>query len=323
MALKDVTWRLVYDRMWLRFKVEEFRFEDALEVIFGKKKFSGKEMKYASKLLNEIEDNAYAIHTRASYDQRVRLYRLLNPEKVSTARAVYQMVHQWESGFTLEDLVKEANRAVKWNYMYIKDSAIGFWTNYYRSIDVHHIAVLEEDLDGWIALLKLWDTQLLVDGKIIHESKAKAQAIHIHTDLSSREDQAAEMTNLHYQPPHYAIAECLEDDDILGALAILIRCVNTLKWKRVIETARTYRVINTLGFCMECINKEANKEIFSEKILEKIEKSVEKRTEIIGKITEFGTTIYQRFHFQTLEKKWNVEYNQANVFTKAVEDLVR
>jgi hypothetical protein len=82
MALKDVTWRLVYDRLWLRFKVEEFRFEDALEVIFGKK-FSGKNVKYASKLLNEIEDNAYAIHTRASYDQRVRLYRLLNPEKVS------------------------------------------------------------------------------------------------------------------------------------------------------------------------------------------------------------------------------------------------
>jgi hypothetical protein len=48
------------------------------------------------------------------------------------------------------------------------------------------------------------------------------------------------MTNLHhYQPPHYAIAECMEDDDIPGALAILIRCVNTLKWKRVIETART------------------------------------------------------------------------------------
>lgn len=27
MALKDVTWRLVYDRLWLRFKVEEIRFK--------------------------------------------------------------------------------------------------------------------------------------------------------------------------------------------------------------------------------------------------------------------------------------------------------
>jgi hypothetical protein len=321
MALKDVTWRLVYDRLWLRFKVEEFRFEDALEVIFGKKKFSDKEVKYASKLLNEIEDNAYAIHTRASYDQRVRLYRLLNPEKVSNARGIYQTVHQKGKGFTFDDLVKEANRAVKWNYMYIKDSAIGFWTNYYRSIDIHHISVLEEDLDGLIALFKLWNTQMLVDDKIIHESKAKVQAIHLHTDLSRREDQVAEMTNLHYQPLHYAIAESLEDNDILGALAILIKCVNTLKWKRVMEATRTYRVMNTLGFCMECINKESNKEIFSKKILEKIEKSIEKRTETIGKIPESGTTIY--LHFQTLEKKWNVKCYQANVFTKAVEDLVR
>jgi hypothetical protein len=321
MTLKDVTWRLVYDRLWLRFKVGEFWFEDALEVIFGTKKVSGKEVKYASKLLNEIEDNAYAIHTRASYDQRVRLYRVLNPEKVSNARGIYQIVHQKGREFTFEDLVKEANRAVKWNFMYIKDSAIGFWTNYYRSVDVHHISILEADLDGWIALFKLWDTQILVDDTIIHESKANAQAIHLHTDLGSREDQAAEMTNLHYQPPHYAIAESLENNDLLGALAILIRCVDTLKWKRVMEAARTYSVINRLGFCMECINKEANKELFSKKILEKIEKSVEKRTETIGKIPELGTTTY--LHFQTLEKKWNVKCYQANVFTKAVEDLVR
>ena len=52
-------------------------------------------------------------------------------------------------------------------------------------MNIHHISVLEEDLDGWIALFKLWDTQILVDDQIIHESKAKVQAIHLHTDLKS------------------------------------------------------------------------------------------------------------------------------------------
>lgn len=320
MGLKDVTWRLVYDKLWLRFNGEEFIFEDALEVIFGKK-IGSKEVKYASKLLNEIEDNAYAIHTKASYDQRIRLYRLLNPEKVSNARAVFQRVCQKDKAYTFVDLVKEANKSVNWNYMYIKDSAVGFYSNYYRSIDVHHLSIEEEDLNGWVALFKLYGSQILVNGKVVSESISKAQAIHLHTDLSSRDDQIAEMSNLHYQPPHYTIAECLEDNDVLGALAIMISSKDTLMWNKVIEAAKNSRVINILGFCMDAINKEVNKEVFNKRLLKKIEKLIEKRIETIGKTLELGTTIY--IDYQTLEKKWNVKCYQASVFRKAVEDLIR
>lgn len=320
MKLKDVTWRLVYDRLWLRFSGEEFRFEDALEVIFGEK-FSNKEIKYVSKLLNEIEDNAYAIHTRASYDRRVRLYKLLNPEKVSNARAILQKVHQRGNAYTFSDLAKEAFKSVNWNYMYIKDSAVGFYSKYYRSVDVHHLSIKKEDLDGWIALFKFWNSQILLNGEIVHESKFKKQAIHLHTDLDNRNDQIAEMTNLHYQPPHYTIAESLEDNDVLGALSVMIRSKNTLIWDKVIEAAKEYRVINTLGFCMDAINKEANREIFSEKLIEKVEKLIEKRIEVIEAIPELGTTEYA--NFKPLEKKWNVNCHQANIFTKAVEDLVK
>jgi|GEM_PF-2513105 len=318
MGLKDVTWRLVYDKLWLRFNAEEFQFEDALEVIFERKKFGSKEIKYASKLINEIEDNAHAIHVKATYDQRVRLYRLLNPEKVSNARAVFQIVHQRDKAYTFSDLVKEANKSVNWNYMYIKDSTVGFWTNYYRSIDVNHLSIKEEDLDGWIALFKLYGSQILVNGRIVYESESKTQAIHLHTELSSREDQVAEMAD-HYQPPHYTIAECLEDNDVLGALAIMIRRWDTLMWDKVVEASRTSRVINTLGFCMDAINKEANKEVFSKRLIKKVEKLIEKRTETIG-TSELGTAVY--LHFRPLEKKWNVKCHHSNVFTKAVEDLI-
>jgi len=325
MTVKDVTWRRVYDRLWLRFNREGFGFEDALEVAFGKKEFSNREIKYASKLLNEMEDNAHAIDTRASYDQRVRRYRLLNPEKVSNARAVFQKVEQKalqkDKGYTLTDLIKGAGKSAKWNYMYIKDSAVGFWTNYYRSVDVHHISIREEDMDGWIALFRLWNTQILVNERIVHESTTKSQAIHIHTDLDNRKEQTAEMTNMHYQPPHYAIAECLSDGDILEAVAIMIRRMGTLEWKNVREAARMDGVINSLGFCMDAVNREANRKVFAPELIKEVEKRIEKRTEVIGKTPELGTSV--RVGYKDLEKKWDVKCYQESVFTKAVEDLVR
>ncbi|MBU4220200.1 MAG: hypothetical protein KKA10_01035, partial [Euryarchaeota archaeon] len=66
----------VYDRLWLSFHKHFFRFEDAMSMIYPEtKKFTQKQLKYVSKLLNEIEDNGYAVHKKADYDQRVYLYR--------------------------------------------------------------------------------------------------------------------------------------------------------------------------------------------------------------------------------------------------------
>jgi len=318
MALRDVTWRLVYDKIRLRFSSNEFRFEDALETIFGKKKFNEREIKYASKLLNEIEDNAYAIHSRAEYDRRARLYRLLSPEKVSDARGIYQMLHQRGEGFTFDDLAREANSWKKWDYLYVKDSAIGFHTDYYRSIDVHHLSVLEDDTDGWIALLRFLGSQILVNDKVVHESD-KGLVIHLHTDLESRKDQLSE-TKDYYQPAHYALVEALEDNDIPGALAIMIIKRNSLEWEKVIETARTSGVINTLGFCMECINKDAEKKVFNNSLIRKVEKFKSKRKESMGKKPELSVSV--EIGYSSMEKKWNVECFQAASFRKAVLDLL-
>jgi hypothetical protein len=324
-GLTDVKWRLVYDKLWLRFKSEEFRFEDALEAIFEKKKFSAEEVKYASKLLNEIEDNAYAVHTRTSYDQRIRLYRVLNPEKVSNARAVFVKLFDKASqrgmGIHFGKLAEEANKSLKWNYMYVKDSAVGFLTGNYRSIDINHISVFEKDLDGWIALFRLWNCQIIVNNKVVYESKAKAQAVRIHVDLDGREG-VNEMTNTHYQLPEYAIAECLEDGEILDALAVMItnRNMGMGNWDKAIKSAKVHGVINTLGFCMDVINKEANKKVFSSELVEKVEKSVNERIETIGQKPEIGTSV--NLDYQNLENKWNVKCYQASVFRKAVLDLL-
>ena len=265
MALRDVTWRLVYDRLRLKYKREQFRFEDALEVVYpGKKKFSGREVKYASKLLNEIEDNAYAIHTKASFDQRVRLYRLLNSEKVSNARAVYSTWGRREEPTYFGKILSDAGEQAGWEYMLVKDSAIARWTSDYRSVEVNHVSVSEKDVDGWIALFKLYDYTIILNSVLVSDEKSRSGTVHMHSDLEERAEQVAEIDNFRWQPAHYTVVEAFDDGDVQGALAVLAVKKQSLEWNRLIEEAKVSGVINTLGFSMEHLNRLAKKKIFKE-----------------------------------------------------------
>ncbi|MFQ5891628.1 MAG: hypothetical protein ACE5HW_02400, partial [Candidatus Methanofastidiosia archaeon] len=308
----NIKWRLEYDKLWLRFKNKEFRFEDALEVIFGKKKFSLKQIKYGSKLINIIEDNGFAVHRKADYDQRVRLYRLLNPEKVSNARAIYKKIHERVKVFTFSSLVEEANRSADWNYCYIKDTAIGYWTNFYRSVEVQHVSISKKDADGWIALFKLFSSSIILDGVSINDPRGKGEIIHLHTDLDLRLNQ---ISKNHYQLSHYTFIDSLKDD-IAAALAISIVQKNKLDWDKMIQLAKDNGLTNTLGFVLECINKEAKKQIFSKKLLDRIEKDktrdikIIKGNKTVGKIRDLA--------YKELEDKWNVRCYQADIFKKVV-----
>ncbi len=314
--IKEIGWRLKYDELWLKFKNSEFRFEDALEIIFDKNKFNTRQIKSGSKLLNIIEDNGYAVHRKAEHDQRVMIYGLLNPEKVSNAKAVYQKVYKREK-FGIFDLISEANKSAGWSYMLIKDSAVGFYTNYYRSVDVHHLSVLKEEVDGWISLLKIAGFPVILDSITINEQKEgkPIQAIFLHTDLDIHKNQIGKEN---YQLPHYTIIECFKDNDLQSALSILIMQKDNLNWNVLIEIAKSNNLLNTLGFSLECINREAKRQVFSKKIVEKIKPR--KEIEII-KETAGGITIDSEY--KPLEEKWNVKCNQSFVFKKIVEDLIR
>lgn len=317
MAMR-VMWQSVYDRLWLSFRKEFFRFEDAMGKIYPcKGRFSAKQLKYASKILNEMEDNGYAIHKKADYDQRVYLYRLLDPKKVTEAWGIFSFWIVGKQPTFIDKIAEDANKIAKWDYMKIKDSAIAFWTNYYREIDVFHFSISEDDLDGWISLFKLFDYTVVVNGVIVHETKTKHQALHFHTDLKEREEQIKGMKN-HVQPLHYAVAESLADNDLLGALAILLRNRKKTEWKKVIEASIEYHTINSLGFSLEILNKEAGKEIFDNSTIKQIHKNIEKKVFIIGSKEEESV----RIDYEDLEKKWNVKCFNYSTFEKAVLDLV-
>lgn len=311
-----VMWQSVYDRLWLSFHKEFFRFEDAMEKIYpGEGRFSTKQLKYASKLLNEIEDNGYAVHKKADYDQRVYLYRLLAPEKVAEAWAVYSIWKLGNQPAFIDKIVEDASKHANWNYMNIKDSAIGFWTNYYRDVNIPHISVSEDDLDGWISLFKLFDYSVIIDGIVIHETKSNAQSAHFHGDLRERAE-TKEMTG-HVQPLHYTAAEGFADSDVLGALAVLLRNRKKIDWKKVVAAALEYHAVNALGFSLEVLNREAEKEVFDSAIIEQIHKNIEKKIFTIGSKDEK----YVRVDYEYLEKKWNVKCFQYSAFEKAVLDL--
>ncbi len=312
-----VMWQSVYDRLWLSFRKDFFRFEDAMDRIYPEEgRFSTRQLKYASKLLNEIEDNGYAIHKKADYDQRVYLYRLLAPEKVTEAWAIYSIWQYGKQPAFIDKIMEDANRHAKWNYMNIKDSAIGFWTNYYREVNVFHFSVSEDDLDGWISLFRLFDYSLIVNGVIFNETKSKTQSAHFHSDLKER-SETTEMTD-HVQPLHYTVAESLADNDVLEALAVLLRNTKKVDWEKVINASLEYHVVNALGFSLEVLNKEAEKEVFDSVIIKQIHKNIEKKMFIIGSKDEK----HVRIDYENLEKKWNVKCFQYSAFEKAVLDLV-
>ncbi len=314
--MEEIRWRLKYDELWLKFKNSEFRFEDALEVIFGKSKFNTREIKSGSKLLNTIEDDGYAVHRKAEYDQRVMIYRLLNPERVSNAKAVFQKVHRREK-FTVIDLINEANKSAGWDYMLIKDSAVGFYTNYYCSVDVHHLSVLKEEVEGWISLLKIAGFLIILDSITINEQKEgkPIQAVFLHTDLDIRKNQLGKGN---YQLSQYTIIECFKDNDLQSALSMLMTQKDKLDWGALMELAKSNNLLNTLGFSLECINKEANRKIFSKKLVGKIKpiKEIEIIKEIAGEITINS-------EYKKLEEKWNIKCRQASIFKKIVEDMIR
>jgi len=304
----------VYDRLWLSFHKDFFRFEDAMSMIYPEtKKFTQKQLKYVSKLLNEIEDNGYAVHKKADYDQRVYLYRLLAPEKVTEAWAIYSFLGK--QAF-IDKIAEYANEHAKWNYMSIKDSAVGFWTNYYRNVNIFHFSVSEDDLDGWISLFKLFDYSTIVDGVVFHETKSKAQSVHFHSDLKER-SEIEEMVN-HVQPLHYTVADRLADNDLLGALAVLLRNREKIDWEKVINAATEYHAVNALGFSLEALNREAGKEVFDSAVIKQVHRNIEKKIFTIGSKDEK----YVRIDYWDMERKWNVKCFQYSAFEKAILDLV-
>ena len=313
--MQDVRWRVEYDSLWLRFKDTEFRFEDALEVIFDKKKFSPREIKYGSKLINTIEDNCFATHRKADYDQRATIYRLLNPEKVSNARAIFKKIHEREKPFTFFTLAEEAHRSTNWDYCYVRDTAVGYWTNFYRSVEVQHISVSKGDADGWIALFKLFGSALILDD--VEVSEGKGEAIHLHTDLDLRQNQVGED---HYQLPEYSLVDSFKSGDIAAGLAIAIIQKDKLDWAKVIELAKSNGLINTLGFSLEGINSGSKKEVFAKSLLDKIKRNMRAEIEVIK---SFQGEEIRDLAFRGAEERWNVRCYQPDVFRKIAVDLVR
>lgn len=312
-------WQSVYDCLWLKFKRSEFRFEDVLEAVYpGKKEFGIRGIKYASKIINKLEDEGYLIHTLAEYDKRVSIYSLIHPEKLTLAWAIYR---QWALGKEptfVTKIVEDAGKKAGWEYMYIKDSATWFWTKNYRSAEVWHLSVYREDADGWIALLKLFGHPVILNGKFVHEPKEKRQAVHLHTDLENREAQKREMHE-HYQPVSYALAESFADNENLAAFAILLRNRENMDWDKVITAAENHGVINRLGFCMDALNRNASREIFTGDIVKKIEAYKKERPEKLS--SPYGVSCLLSI-YDDLEKKWNVECSDSASIDKAVLELV-
>ncbi len=314
-GVSKVIWQLTYDTLWLRFKNREFTFENALEVIFDKKSFDNNDIKYGSKLLNELQDRGYAIDRKADYDQRARLYRLLHPEMVSNAWAIFDSLSKEKREILLERILEGAKAFASWDYLFIGDAALARWSNNYYSVEVLDVSVLQKVLDGWISLLKLFGFQIIVDGILVSEAKTKrAQNAHLHSDLEHRLHQK----DKEYQNLHYAIIEGIRENNIGGSLATLYVQRKKVKWKILIDIATKSGVLNRLGFLLETLNFEAEKMIFDSRIISKVFSMKSPELEVI----EAKGQPYRTGRYGKMEDKWHVRCEQEGVFRKIIEDLI-
>jgi hypothetical protein len=315
-STSKVTWQLAYDRLWLKFSGQEFTFEDALKVIFNRKNHDAKNVKYGSKLLNEMEDKGYAVDRKADYDQRVRLYRLLHPEMVSNAWAIFDILTREKKTLSSDDILDGAKKFAGWDYMFIKDTALAKWANNYYSVEVPQVSVSRKVLDGWISLLKLQGLHVIADGILVSEAKRKGIArVQLFSDLDDRMHQKGN----HYQNLSYAILEGIRDHNISGALAALYIQRKKVEWNVLIKISAKTGTLNRLGFLLETLNFEVGKQIFDNKIIKKIMSLKSKELEVVEAVGE----PYRTDAYEELEKKWHVRCEQAGVFRKIVEDLIR
>jgi len=310
-----VTWQLAYDKLWLKFGGQEFTFENALKIMFNKKNHDTSDVKYGSKLLNEMEDKGYAVDRKADYDQRVRLYRLLHPEMVSNAWAIFDLLTR-EKVLSLDTILGSAKNFAGWDYMFIKDTALARWANNYYSVEVMQVSVSHKVLDGWISLLKLLKLQVIANRGIVSEAKRKGVA---RVQLSSDLDDRLHQKDNHYQNVNYAVLEGIRDHNITGTLAALYVSRKKIEWKILIENSAKTGTLNRLGFLLEALNLEVGKQVFDNKIIKKIMSLKSKELEIIEAVGEpYRTDAYEK-----LENKWHVRCEQAGAFRKIVEDLIR
>jgi hypothetical protein len=315
-STSKVTWQLAYDRLWLKFGGQEFTFEDALKVMFDRKNHNVKDVKYGSKLINEMEDGGYAIDRKADYDQRVRLYRLLHPEMVSNAWAIFDILAGKKRVLPLENILDGAKNFAGWDYMFIKDTALARWASNYYSVEVSQVSVSHKVVDGWVSLLKLLGLQVIANGTIISEVRRKGAAkVQLFCDLDDRLHQKGN----HYQNVNYAVLEGIKEHNITGALAALYIQRKKVKWSVLIESSAKTGTLNRLGFLLEALNLEAGKQIFDNKIIKKIMSLKSKELEVIKAAGE----PYRTDAYEELENKWHVKCEQSGAFMKIAEDLIR
>ncbi len=314
-GLSKVTWQLAYDTLWLRFKNSEFTFENALQIIFDKKRFDSKDIKYGSKLLNEMQDRGYAIDRKADYDQRVRLYRLLHPEMVSNAWAIFDSVSKEKKEISLGNILEVAKAFAGWEYLFIGDAALAKWSNNYYSVEILDVSVSQKVLDGWISLLKLFGFQIIADSILISEARKKrTESVYLHSDLEHRLHQK----DKEYQNLHYAIVEGIKANNVIGSLAALYVQRKKVGWKILIDVATKSGVLNRLGFLLETLNLETGKAIFDNRIIIKIHSAKSLELEVI----EAKGEPYRTGKYSKLEDRWHVRCDQEGIFRKIIEDLI-
>lgn len=290
-----------YAKLYVRFEDQSFDFASGIRVLgIAKQEFS--------RLIQELQLEGFLYKSRKAIDRRKRIYYLVNPE-----HAVYALALVPNKGASVDEKLRATKGHFK--YLIIGGSAASRYHQYVHSSKTE-IRVFRKDLGFWIAYLTSTDVHISIDSLASEKGDV---VVEIATDLTNAAvDKAFDHNGLDLESREDLIGSLLRrqtDDNILDALALMIRCRDELDWDKLAKSD----VRQEIGFLMDASNTATGSKVFPDPFLSLFREgySLQKR---FGQGTQYPGNSQDMI---LLAARWGLELAlHGRIIEKVIDDLL-
>jgi hypothetical protein len=264
-----------YNSLWARYENKQFTFKEVVEQLRVSRVM-------AVKILWELERRGFLIKERSETDYRARFYRLISPEDVGFAIAIYSLIEK-ERIRRQSFIEKLLLINDKLPYALTGSYAAYYYHRYMIPPKVFEIKIRSGDEGKWIAFLTDEQTRVFI-GSVTEKRKIKNYVRLLHSFLPIESIRSKAEEGYYIEKPEFLLIELLgreTQNSIVEAVAIILR-KKDLKWfgkDGLINLAEKYGISRRLGFLLDAINFESSKPLIEEEITKRIKESVKGRSE--------------------------------------------
>jgi DNA-binding MarR family transcriptional regulator len=260
-----------YNIIWARYKNQPLTFKEVVEELAVSKAM-------AVKILWELEKRGFVNKERSETDYRARVYRLISPNDIGFAIAIYSLLEK-EKIKKQKLIEKLALIEEKLPYALTGSHAAYHYHRYILPPKVYEIKVKQGDEGKWIAFLTDEQTKVFI-GEVIEKRKINNYIKLLHSTFPIELIRTKTTEGYYIEKPEYLLIELMQrqtQTSIVEATAIILQMKDEVKWlgnNGIITIANKLGVSRRIGFLLDAINFEAYKPLIKEEVIEKIWKNV-------------------------------------------------